>query len=205
MAGGYKYQWNKNMAQYTFTTIGDYIEIEGVSNRHDRLHNSSQCITWRYDDSGDFYFLIDGEPYRTEDVTLIEFDGVALTVAADFKTQIELMFTGLAGGGSSYLVYTALISGTGSGDPSVTILGTNTIGNIVWVDNGGGGDGTLANSFPYAKTWVSVTNDFYTSVGYTAVAEKNPGVDDAVYFEVFDLSGSAVAPWRVFIEIRVYP
>ena len=61
------------------------------------------------------------------------------------------------GGRSSYKVYTALITQSGNGDPTVEIL-ENTIGPIVWIWSSTGiYKGDLNGTFIDKKTWVSIS------------------------------------------------
>lgn len=62
------------------------------------------------------------------------------------------------GSGSSYKVYTALITQSGvGGSPTVQIL-ENTIGSIVWTwSNTGFYKGFLSGAFTNKKTWVSIS------------------------------------------------
>ena len=51
-------------------------------------------------------------------------------------------------GGLGYLVYTALLTQSGTNAPVATVIGENTIGNIVWSYNGQGDYiGTLEGAF----------------------------------------------------------
>jgi len=54
--------------------------------------------------------------------------------------------------------YTALISQTGTGAPTVTVLGSNTVGTIVWTRSTSGFYfGTLSGAFPAGKTFFTIT------------------------------------------------
>ncbi len=71
----------------------------------------------------------------------------------------------ISGGGTSYLVYKALLSQSGGGAPTVAAELINTIGAIVWTRDGGGAYlATLADAFPVFKTWAipSSQNRLYT-------------------------------------------
>lgn len=62
------------------------------------------------------------------------------------------------GGGSSYLVYTALLSQSGTSAPTATVLENTLGGSITWVRNSTGDySGTLTGAFVLDKTWVSCT------------------------------------------------
>lgn len=56
-----------------------------------------------------------------------------------------------------YAVYTALLSQSGTDDPTVIVL-ENSIGEIVWTrDQNGGYLATLTNAFPQEKTFILIT------------------------------------------------
>lgn len=107
-------------------------------------------------------------------------------------------------GGLGYLVYTALLTQTSGGDPTAVILGSNTIGAIVWTyDTNGVYFATLAGAFPVNKVWapggvINSRDDYDFSVVRNS--------DDVLAFKTAnagtledDLFNSTP------IEIRVYP
>ena len=107
------------------------------------------------------------------------------------------------GSGYSYLIYTALITQSGGGNPTVTVL-ENTIGNIVWERSGTGSyTGNLSNAFTLGKTFTLIgTSTYLFNTGlvfarnsvnsvYILTQTNNIQVDNILY----DTS----------IEIRVYP
>ena len=107
------------------------------------------------------------------------------------------------GSGYSYLIYTALITQSVGGNPTVTVL-ENTIGNIVWERSGTGSyTGNLSNAFTLGKTFTLIgTSTYLFNTGlvfarnsvnsvYILTQTNNIQVDNILY----DTS----------IEIRVYP
>lgn len=55
-------------------------------------------------------------------------------------------------------VYCALLTQTGTNAPVATVLGTNTIGSIVWAYGSAGFfTGTLSAAFPAGKTWLMIS------------------------------------------------
>lgn len=105
-----------------------------------------------------------------------------------------------------YKVYTALITSTGTGDPTVTILGDNTIGTIVWTRVGVGEyEGTLIGAFPNLKTWCTSGREFSVPI-YLTNLRRGVSSDVVVMtclndgFSSNDLDGANIP-----IEIRVYP
>lgn len=105
-------------------------------------------------------------------------------------------------GGSGYLVYTALLSQTGTGAPVATVL-QNTVGDIVWVRNSGGVyRGTLNGAFPLGKFW-SVISYSGESVDITLSIERIN--DNYFLILVNDGIGGDGALTNTPIEIRVYP
>ena len=62
--------------------------------------------------------------------------------------------------GEDYLVYSGLISQTGSEDPTVVFVGANTLGNIEWHTTFAGVYfGTLTGAFAADKTIISITEN----------------------------------------------
>jgi hypothetical protein len=103
-------------------------------------------------------------------------------------------------------VYTALLSQSGTVDPSAAILGTNSIGAITWTrSNQGVFIGTLPNAFPPGKTFIMVGNaNAYTDAPYFIKAFR---VDEStINIQMQDLAQHNVDGFNyVPIEIRVYP
>lgn len=99
-----------------------------------------------------------------------------------------------------YKVYTALLTQTGTNNPTVTVL-KNELGNIVWTRSGGGTyEATLAGAFPVDKTF-----------GLLTPTTLNTIVSDATSVDVITVTtanhlGAAVddALLNTPIEIRVY-
>lgn len=108
--------------------------------------------------------------------------------------------------GSSYLVYTALLTQSGTDAPVATVL-QNTLGNIVWSwDNGlTQSIGTLAGAFPAGKVIIFIGAD--PTNGVWLIAGRN-GNDNQIYLRAgFDFT-TFVSEQGAFtdtpIEIRVY-
>jgi hypothetical protein len=103
-------------------------------------------------------------------------------------------------------IYTALLTQSGSGAPSATILGTNEIGSIVWTRNGVGDyTGTLTGAFTANKTFIMVQRGGDTGTGYinpwSFWADAN-----SINIAVLDNINAATDGFtNMAIEIRVYP
>lgn len=103
-------------------------------------------------------------------------------------------------------IYTALLSQSGTSNPTVTVLGTNEIGSIVWTRNGVGDyTGTLTGAFTANKTFVMTQRGGDTGTGYI-----NPwtfwGNANTINIAVLDNVNAAVDGFtNMAIEIRVYP
>lgn len=112
------------------------------------------------------------------------------------------IFPANSGLGETYLVYTARLSQTGTDAPIATVLGDNTIGDIVWTRNDQGiYFGTLAGAFTLNKTWFSIVGENRNSL---AVAIDR-ATDDVVRYFTSDDTWTPVDGENVYIEIRVYP
>lgn len=102
-----------------------------------------------------------------------------------------------------YKKYVALISQTGTSDPTVTVL-ENTIGDIVWTRGGVGlYSANLLGAFPVQdKVYLSINNTL-TSVFIT---EFKWGTIDNVNINTYDLTATSIDGAMSYntIEIRVY-
>lgn len=88
------------MSQYRFIATGNYVDFYDGSMHVIKLHNTSRCVTWLFDNTPGINFKIDEMIYyHTDDLSDISFDDVACATQADFVTGIQTMFPGLAGGG----------------------------------------------------------------------------------------------------------
>jgi hypothetical protein len=104
--------------------------------------------------------------------------------------------------GIDYIKYTALISQAGTAFPTKTILGTNSIGNIVWTREGVGRYiGTLDKAFP-SKTWKYIeSNDDYRTE-YRIVRVSDDVIRILTYLNTTLTDGLLQ---EASLEIRVYP
>lgn len=124
-------------------------------------------------------------------------------IDVDLQTLAEAV-ENIAPSPSSYKVYTALLSQTGTNAPVATVL-ENTIGNIVWTrDSTGIYFGTLANAFTENKTWFSViVNSNSTDANETLAIYWNNSSQIHVQTGI----GTIGTDGRLYlnsIEIRVY-
>lgn len=104
---------------------------------------------------------------------------------------------------SSYAVYTALITQSGGGDPTVEIL-ENTIGNIVWIYSGVGlYKGVLIGRFTDNKTWVSISPVIINPTLDTVTAELD-GIFRLDSDNIVILTKDNDRLLNTSIEIRVY-
>jgi len=128
-----------------------------------------------------------------EATTLID---AALSEAAD-----------LGGGGSSYLVYTALLTQTNLNAPIEVTVFENTLGNalIYTYDYEGGYNATIPGGFDRDKTFVNLQN----TAGAANTMAAFIGVDGRLYIETTNGTGTFTYANNVLtkssIEIRVYP
>lgn len=210
----------------SFRTNGDFIDFVNIDNTSLQvetiimsLHNTSKAIGWSYDrDTTRISFRIEDISYGGILISDIDFDGVTMTEQADFKTNIEAMFPGLDGGGSSgYLVYTALLTQAGTDAPVATVFGDNTIGGIVWTRLAAGQyNGTLTGAFTLNKTFIPPFDGTFGSV--LPIFLSVPGdswynikpisahvVRISFYDNLGDFIEWSTTGMNVFIEIRVYP
>jgi hypothetical protein len=113
--------------------------------------------------------------------------------------------TGVIGERIAPKIYTALLSQSGTGAPTATILGTNEIGSIVWTRNSTGNfTGTLTGAFTSNKTWaVCQKGDMGGSFVNGLLSSSSA---NTVLLTVTDNAGSSTDNFtNMSIEIRVYP
>lgn len=125
---------------YSFRTNGNFIDFVHTDNTSlliesvlKSLHNTSNCVTWSLpEDTTRISFVIDDIRVDNFPLSEIDFDGTAINSQDDFETGIIAAFPGLAGGssGSSYLVYTALITQSDTDPPTVDVVLENTLGEV---------------------------------------------------------------------------
>ena len=141
----------------------------------------------------------------TEELPIVQSGQTVKTTAQDIAD--------LAGGGASYLKYTAVLGQLGINPPQVIVL-ENTIGNIVWTRNiTGDYYGTLIGAFPQNKTWCSATSG--ANIGNTTVLFLTRDNDDTLRLQskaLFDGADQDINSddggnlvYECSIEIRVYP
>ncbi len=120
--------------------------------------------------------------------------------------------------GSTYKVYTGLMSQTGTNAPTVNIL-ENTIGNIVWTYSGVGSyQGALTGAFPSGKVFFYMAPSASYNSGpqiysneIRVIASPSPNlifldnIKLVLTAGVFTSSGNSNNFTNVPIEIRVYP
>lgn len=144
-------------------------------------------------------------------------------IDARFKALHRFMgYLASQSGGSSYLLYTALLSQTGTDAPVATVLENTLGGTVVWTRDGTGlYSGTLSQAFPLNKTIIPPFGDYLGSnypqialgdtivtVGWYQVYQSGHSIvqvvvsDDAGSPE--DL-GTLIGTSKILVEVRVYP
>lgn len=131
------------------------------------------------------------------DNTSVRATVVVDTAYADMDAIIEA-----SGGSASYLVYTALLSQSGTDAPVATVLENTLGGTVVWTyAETGVYTATLAGAFPTSKTGIFFGNTNSFSMNAYRVS------DNAVNLSTIDSNTSAADGYLndTIIEIRVYP
>lgn len=111
------------------------------------------------------------------------------------------------GGSSSvgYQAYTALLTQSGTGDPTATVLGTNGIGAIVWTRNSAGNyTGTLTGAFTANKTWLICQKGDGSGSFVNGLLSRSSA--NALTLDVRDNTAAVQDNFtNMSIEVRVYP
>jgi len=134
------------------------------------------------------------------DRSLMDFGSVKALVSDSIATVSG------GGGGASYLVYTALLSQSGTDAPTATVLENTLGGTVVWTwEDVGFFRGTLTSAFPSAKTWATASIDLVAAADefFARIARES---DNLVKVQIFDAAVAAINGCNnMAIEIRVYP
>lgn len=95
---------------WIFTSDGNYVNFNGGGNLW-RLHKDSNCISWHWDETGDLFFDVYDSEFivKAGNIADVIIDGTPLTTASDFKTAIEAIFPGLAGGAAGGSILSATV------------------------------------------------------------------------------------------------
>ena len=145
--------------------------------------------------------LLGGGPILLSD---LEMNGVVPANMAALKAAIATVFPNAGGAATTtYLVYTALLSQTGTGSPVAIVL-ENTLGGIpVWTRNSVGlYIGTLAGAFPADKVVMFLGNTLDGINVYSGDRETPP---DSIYITTFQSNVLADTMLvKTPLEIRVY-
>lgn len=103
-------------------------------------------------------------------------------------------------------IYTSLLTQSGTSDPTAIVLGTNTVGSIVWARTSAGVyTGTLSGAFTADKTWLNA--HLSDQSGGTVIIVKLVRTD-ANTVTLTSLNSSLVATdafTQISLEIKVYP
>lgn len=102
-------------------------------------------------------------------------------------------------------IYTALLTQSGTGAPTATVLGTNEIGTIVWTRNSAGSyTGTLTSAFTANKTWAMVQKGDMNGSFVNGLLSSTSA--NSVSLTVTDNAGSSTDNFtNMSIRIEVYP
>lgn len=111
----------------------------------------------------------------------------------------------LGGGGAGYLVYTALLTQSGTDAPVATVLENTLGGAVVWsYDSTGVYIATLAGVFLAGKTFCLANANYIADDVF--VGNMGRASDNTVQLIASDIAGDPVNDWNnMSIEIRVYP
>jgi len=110
----------------------------------------------------------------------------------------------LPAGGSSYLVYTAIMNQSGTDAPVPTVLQNTLGGTVVWTrSNTGDYNGTLSGAFTQNKTWIVCSPDAEQTGAFTIHGGWSS--DSVIRIFSYDQAQALIDSDMFYIEIRVYP
>ena len=136
-------------------------------------------------------------------------DGTELLEAEKDGVSVPITAQGIAdlaggGGAAAYLVYTALLTQSGTDAPVATVLQNTLGGTVVWSRNTTGDfSATLVGAFTTNKTTVLSSINGDQSAGYVILYET-PSEDEVKLYQK-DNSFAPADQFGCTVEIRVYP
>lgn len=105
--------------------------------------------------------------------------------------------------GPAYLVYTAILTQSGTDAPVATVLQNTLGGSITWSRPGAGRyDGVKTGAFAASKTWLMLQNMGWDGNPQNTLTRID---DDTIELQIADGDDFIQDPFPAFIEIRVYP
>jgi len=139
--------------------------------------------------------------------TLVLTQGKTARIHSDGTNYVTGLQGSLSASGASYLVYTALLTQTGTDAPVATVLENTLGGTVVWARVGAGVyTATLASAFPANKVFmpnlVVAASDVDMIMGLLSRTNDNQLVLSA---QAFGSGGVDSVLNTTAVEIRVYP
>lgn len=146
-------------------------------------------------------FRVYGESYFSDTVTMDVIDSTAAPANMLYQDPVTHQIKKAAL--YEYQKYTALLTQSGTSDPTATVLASNQIGSIVWTRAGlGAYTGTLTGAFTSGKTFIIVGQN---ADGITANCFRNNNNTVTLKTYLTSTGGSTDVFTDLSIEIRVYP
>lgn len=131
-------------------------------------------------------------------------DTIYVAGVYDAGTKTNSIYKESISDARGYKIYTALLSQSGTSDPTVTVLGSNQIGTIVWTRNSTGNyTGTLTGAFTSNKTWLICQKGDGSGNFINGLLSRANA--DALTLDTRDNTGTVTDNFtNMSIEIRVY-
>lgn len=146
-------------------------------------------------------FRVYGESYFSDTVTMDVIDSTAAPANMLYQDPVTHQIKKAAL--YEFQKYTALLTQSGTSDPTATVLASNQIGSIVWTRAGlGAYTGTLTGAFTSGKTFIIVGQN---ADGITANCFRNNNNTVTLKTYLTSTGGSTDVFTDLSIEIRVYP
>lgn len=183
-----------------------YITIDGVGTRTLRLSASDNATnhnsTFSVSSGTKSYISAQSDSMSISAQIKTSVDSIYVTGAYDAGTKTNPVYKASVADVRGYKVYTALVSQSGTSDPTATVL-ENQVGSIVWARTGlGAYTATLSGAFTSGKTFIinGMNGDGLT---FNCFRSDNNTVTLKCYLT--SSGGSTDVFSSLSVEIRVYP
>lgn len=132
-------------------------------------------------------------------------DGVkSATVGGNAITATQLANLVTYGNPTGVKVYRALLTQTGTDNPTAIVLENTLGGTVVWTYNlEGNYRGTLTNAFPQSRTWANMQDLFWDGIGGNTILPSADG--NYLVLNIVAGDGFLGVDSPAYITIRVYP